>query len=103
LPIRRGITLTREDSLRQEVIQALMCQGRVCYHDIRVRHGVEFAAYFAEELLRLETAAADGLVRLTPRALEVTPRGRYMLRAIALPFDAYLNRNGESPRHSRLI
>jgi oxygen-independent coproporphyrinogen-3 oxidase len=103
LPIRRGITLTREDSLRQEVIQALMCQGRVCYRDIRVRHGVEFAAYFAEELLRLETAAADGLVRLTPQALEVTPRGRYLLRAIALPFDAYLNRNGESLRHSRLI
>lgn len=103
LPIRRGITLTREDSLRQEVIQALMCQGRVCYRDIRVRHGVEFAAYFAEELLRLETAAADGLVRLTPQALEVTPCGRYLLRAIALPFDAYLNRNGESLRHSRLI
>lgn len=103
LPIRRGIRLTREDSLRQEVIQALMCQGRVCYRDIRVRHGVEFAAYFAEELLRLETAATDGLVRCTPQALEVTPRGRYMLRAVVLPFDAYLNQNGENLRHSRLI
>jgi oxygen-independent coproporphyrinogen-3 oxidase len=103
LPIRRGIALTREDLLRQDVIQQLMCQGRVAYDDIRARHGIDFSAYFTDELRALGSAAADGLVRITTKALEVTPQGRYLLRAVAFPFDAYLNRNQTTTSHSRLI
>jgi hypothetical protein len=42
-------------------------------------------------------------VRITTKALEVTPQGRYLLRAVAFPFDAYLNRNQTTTSHSRLI
>lgn len=103
LPIRRGIALTREDLLRQDVIQQLMCQGRVTYDDIRARHGIDFSVYFTDELRALRPAASDGLVRITAKALEVTPQGRYLLRAVAFPFDAYLNRNQATTSHSRLI
>lgn len=103
LPVSRGIVLTREDQLRQAVIQALMCQGRVCYRTIRECHGVDFPTYFATELRTLEPAAADGLVHLGPDALEVTPDGRYLLRAVAAPFDAYLREKASPAEHARLI
>jgi len=103
LPVSRGIMLTREDHLRQAVIQALMCQGRVCYRTIREYHGIDFPAYFADELRMLEPAVTDGLVRLGPDALEVTPDGRYLLRALAAPFDAYLQEKASPAEHARLI
>ena len=103
VPASRGIVLTREDQLRQAVIQALMCQGRVCYRTIRACHGIDFPTYFAAELQTLAPAVDDGLVRLGPDALEVTPNGRYLLRAIAALFDAYLQEKTSPAEHARII
>ncbi|HXF07108.1 MAG TPA: oxygen-independent coproporphyrinogen III oxidase [Candidatus Acidoferrales bacterium] len=103
VPASRGIVLTREDQLRQSVIQALMCQGRVCYRTIRECHGIDFPTYFAAELQMLAPAIDDGLVRLSPDALEVTPNGRYLLRAIAAPFDAYLQEKTSPAEHAHII
>ena len=48
----------------------------------------------------------DGLVQLDDKGISVTHSGRYLLRSIAMPFDAYLPR-GDSvtaePRFSRAI
>lgn len=103
LAVSRGIVLTREDQLRQAVIQALMCQGRVCYQTIRQSHGIDVPSYFAAELQTLAPAVADGLLRLGPDALEVTPDGRYLLRALAAPFDAYLQEKASPAEHARLF
>jgi len=35
----------------------------------------------------------DGLIRIDPLGIRVTPRGRFLLRNVAMCFDAYLTRN----------
>ena len=48
--------------------------------------------------------AADGLVDLDPTGLRVTPIGRFFLRNLCMPFDAYLEApSGEGPKYSRTV
>ena len=91
LPTVRGIELDDDDVLRAEVIQRLMCDGRLDMASVEARHRIDFADYLSAELERLRTAADDGLIDITPESLVVTPRGRFLLRNIAMCFDAYLH------------
>jgi oxygen-independent coproporphyrinogen-3 oxidase len=45
LPIARGIVLDAEDELRAELIQAIMCRGRVHFYDFERRFGIRFAEH----------------------------------------------------------
>jgi oxygen-independent coproporphyrinogen-3 oxidase len=47
--------------------------------------------------------AADGLVELDASGLTVTPTGRFFLRNICMPFDAYLDRPSAAPVYSRTV
>jgi oxygen-independent coproporphyrinogen-3 oxidase len=62
-----------------------------------------FGDYFASELERLDELSEDGLVKLDARMIRVTPRGRLLLRIIAMTFDAYLERESSLLRFSRTI
>jgi oxygen-independent coproporphyrinogen-3 oxidase len=64
---------------------------------------VRFADYFAPELAALRPLADDGLVTLADGALAVTPRGRLLVRTIAMPFDRHLREARERARYSRVI
>lgn len=90
LPVLRGCRLSADDQLRREVIQSILCQGALDYAAIGRRHGIDFRRYFADALETLQGPAADGLVELGEERLRVTPVGRFLLRVIAMPFDAYL-------------
>ena len=89
-PLWRGRVLDADDRLRADVIQQLMCQGRVDVRDIERRHGIEFAVVFDEALRLLAPLRVDGIVDVTPTHIAATPRGRGLLRAIAQCFDRYL-------------
>jgi oxygen-independent coproporphyrinogen III oxidase len=106
LPVWRGRDLDFDDVLRGEVIQQLMCQGRIDMPAIEARFAVDFTSYFAEGLAQLRPLAADGLVTVTARSIEATARGRLLLRVIAMCFDRYLDaaRVPEArPQFSRVI
>jgi oxygen-independent coproporphyrinogen-3 oxidase len=103
LPVARGITLDREDLVRRDIIMALMCNGRVEFEAIDARHGGCMAADFRAELLRLDGLAADGLVTVHERGVEVTPAGWYVVRAIALVFDRHLQAGAARERFSRVV
>ncbi|HEX8757013.1 MAG TPA: oxygen-independent coproporphyrinogen III oxidase [Steroidobacteraceae bacterium] len=90
LPIWRGLALSGDDRVRADVIQSLMCQGAVDFHDIERRHGVDFESYFAGALQRVAPLVADGIVSLSRRQLRATDRGRFVLRMVAMCFDRYL-------------
>jgi oxygen-independent coproporphyrinogen-3 oxidase len=102
LPIVHGIQLTVEDQLRRDVIQSVMCQGRVDRAAIERRHPISFAAHFASELERLAALVEDGLVTSDHSAVQVTERGQFFLRNIAMIFDAYTSAAG-TPRFSKAI
>ena len=90
LAVTRGITLTTDDRLRRDVIQALMCEGIIDIAQVEAEHCVDFADYFAHELDRLRALEADGLVERTSESIRVTNKGRLLVRNIAMLFDAYL-------------
>ncbi|UXH80055.1 oxygen-independent coproporphyrinogen III oxidase [Roseateles amylovorans] len=92
LPVERGLTLDRDDLIRQAAIMALMCQGRLDIPAFEQIHHVDFDQYFAAEQPRLRQLANDGLVALVPGAIQVTPLGWYFVRAVAMVFDRYLRR-----------
>ncbi|MFC0268122.1 oxygen-independent coproporphyrinogen III oxidase [Kushneria aurantia] len=90
LPIRRGYRLNDDDRLRREVIMTLMCHGHIDMARVEARHGIDFEDYFAEALAQLGGHVADGLVTLEAHRVVVKPRGRLMMRSLAMAFDAYL-------------
>jgi oxygen-independent coproporphyrinogen-3 oxidase len=103
LPVQRGIALTRDDVLRRAVIMALMCQGRVEFESIELAHLVRMRDYFARELEQLQPMAEAGLVDLEPGAIQVTATGWYVVRAVAMVFDRYLQSDRQRERFSRII
>lgn len=104
LAIARGTRLSADDHLRAAVIQDVMCRGEIDYRAFEARHAVSFADYFAPELDRLVPLSVDGLVELRNDGIRVTPRGRLLVRLVAMTFDAYLPRaEAARPRFSRVV
>ncbi|MGY6565857.1 MAG: oxygen-independent coproporphyrinogen III oxidase [Halomonadaceae bacterium] len=101
LPVMRGYRLNDDDRLRRDVINALMCHGRIDFANIEARHDIVFRDYFAEALDQLEEMQADGLLAINDDAIEVLPAGRLMMRNMAMAFDAYLKPN--EGRFSRTV
>lgn len=105
LPIVGGLALCDDDVLRADVINHLMCYDELPFAKIEAAHHIRFREYFSMELERLAPLAADGLVELLPDRVRVLPRGRFLLRALAMQFDAYLPgqpAGGRTP-YSRVI
>lgn len=104
-PIERGFVRSRDDEIRRDVIQSLMCNFWLDIPAVERQHGIEFASYFADALKELrEGPAASEFVRLSPEVIEVTEAGRLFVRNICMAFDAYLpKRQGEKPIFSRTI
>ncbi|APE30755.1 oxygen-independent coproporphyrinogen III oxidase [Halomonas aestuarii] len=101
LPVMRGYRLNADDRLRRDVINALMCHGRIDVAEIEAAHGIDFRETFADALEELEEMADDGLLAISDTAIEVRPAGRLMMRNAAMAFDAYLS---HSPgRYSRTV
>ncbi len=103
LPLHRGVVMSDEDLLRRDVIQQIMCRNSVDRESTGRRFGIDFDTHFAAELARLEALRADGLVECAGRRIELTPRGRLLMRNVAMLFDAYKNAGAGTPRLSRVI
>jgi oxygen-independent coproporphyrinogen-3 oxidase len=81
----------------------LMCQFELSTSAIEQAYPIDFASYFAPELDRLAQLQADGLLTLEPGWINVTPRGRLLIRNVCMVFDRYLGTGSPGPRHSRTI
>ena len=103
LPVQRGIALTRDDVLRRAVIMALMCQGRVEFQSIELAHLIRMREYFARELEALLPMVEAGLVVIEEGAIQVTATGWYVVRAVAMTFDRWLQSDKLRERFSRII
>jgi len=103
LAINRGILLSADDRIRQQVIQSIMCNGRLEAVAVERRHHVDFWSYFASTLPALRQMEADGLLEFSGRDFEVTAMGRFLLRNVAMLFDAYNGPSVQQKRFSRVI
>ena len=104
-PIERGFERSKDDEIRRDVIQSLMCNFYLDVRAVERAHGIDFASYFRESLLELdEGPGSNGFVTRTPDAIEVAGPGRLFVRNICMAFDAYLKRHeGEKPIFSRTV
>ncbi len=103
LPVERGVLRSTEDELRRAVINRIICTLALDFDWVESEFGVDPRQHFADALADLEAMAADGLVELDPSGLRVTPTGRFFLRNLCMPFDAYLAAPGEGPVYSRTV
>jgi oxygen-independent coproporphyrinogen-3 oxidase len=102
LPSSRGKSMSRDDLIRKDVINRIMCQGFLDIPAIESRHDIVFDAYFAPEWQRLLALQADGLIELSERHVSLTSVGRLLMRTVAMAFDAYVAES-QSASMSRVI
>jgi len=93
LPVERGLVVSDPEVLeRRALIREVMCHFRVELDPAR----------FATEWADLQDLSADGLVRLERDGergrVEVTPRGRWLIRTVAAVFDPIQRRRASGAR-----
>ncbi len=102
LPVERGFILDKDDILRRDVIMRLMSHFQLYKGEIEERYGINFDEYFETEMVELKELEKDGLIRMYPDRIDVTPAGRLLIRNIAVTFDKYTKAKKEK-RFSRAI
>jgi len=103
-PTVLGYTMTGDDVIRQHVIMRLMCDMELNKNEVEESCGIDFDAYFADALLKLEEFVGDDLLELSDERIVVKGMGRLVIRNIAMAFDAYLERMmKEKPIFSRTV
>jgi oxygen-independent coproporphyrinogen-3 oxidase len=103
LPVERGLCRSPEDELRRAVINRIICNLSLNFDWIEEHFEIEPHRHFADALTALVPMSADGLVDMSDHGLRVTDRGRFFLRNICMPFDAYLGPNTGGPKYSRTV
>lgn len=103
LPVVRGLALSRDDLARRAVIMALMCQGQVVFEAIEAAWLLDFRATFAAEMEQMRELQEQGLVVVDATGIQVTAAGWFFVRAVAMPFDRYLQADRNRARFSRIL
>ena len=99
----KGVTLTRDDQIRRDVIMSLMCNLYLSKAAIENKYGIIFNDYFYDELSALAPLQDDGLIQLNRDHIRVPSAARIYIRAICARFDAYLNHEQQESRYSNAI
>lgn len=102
LAVARGLRRSRDDRIRGAVIAQLICHFQLDFAAIERSCELDFRHYFADAWPQLEAMAADGLIRLDARGLQVLAPGRLLIRALCMLFDRYLP-GDDNQRFSRVI
>jgi oxygen-independent coproporphyrinogen-3 oxidase len=103
LPLAKGLVMTRDDEIRRAAIHDLLCQSMLNIASFEQVWDINFATYFAPELVQMQTLEHDGLVELTEGSIDITPRGRFLARIIAMRFDRHLREAKSLAKFSRVI
>ena len=103
LPVVRGLALSRDDLVRRAVIMSLMCQGEAQFEPIENAYLIDFKSYFANEFDALLGLENQGLVKVTDTGIQVTAAGWFVVRAVAMVFDRYLQTDLNRARFSKNI
>jgi oxygen-independent coproporphyrinogen-3 oxidase len=103
LPIMRGMELDADDLLRRAIIQALMCHFELSKETINNDFQIDFDSYFSIELDELREYEREGLLEISTQKINVTPKGRMLIRNICMVFDKYLRTRQAHALYSKVI
>ena len=90
LPTERGLLLSDDDRMVRALIGTLMCHFSLDIPAFEKTWSIRLRESFPTAWPVLEALQQDGLVDLTDDRLDVTDRGRYLIRNVAMAFDRYL-------------
>jgi oxygen-independent coproporphyrinogen-3 oxidase len=99
----KGVSLSKDDVIRGEVIRELMCNLYLNKNNISKKYDIDFDQYFAEDLPLLKSFIEDGLVEDTSEFIRVDQKARLLIRIICMSFDAYMKQHINQQRFSRVI
>ncbi len=103
LPVMRGMELNNDDIVRRAIIQDLMCHFVLDKAAYQHTFDIDFDAYFAVEMADMQEHVREGLVEMDAHTLQVTPKGRMLIRNICMVFDHYLRTRQQHARYSKVI
>ena len=99
LPVEKGVALSDDDDRRRWVIRELMCNFRVSADSYREQFGgPAFEVAFARELLAMEGFVEGGFAGWDGERLELSEKGQFLARNMAMLFDTHL-RGSEASTH----
>lgn len=95
-PIQRGYALAPWQRITREVIECIMCNNAINWHDMAQRLHVSVdeikqAIHYNEA--ELQTLQADGLIAFDADSVEITPDGLPFVRNVAAAFDPMRRHN----------
>ena len=96
MPSQRGYALAPWQRITREVIECIMCNNAINWHDMAQRLHVSVdeikqAIYYNEA--ELQTLQADGLITFDADSVEITPDGLPFVRNVAAAFDPMMRHN----------
>ncbi|MEY3900604.1 MAG: oxygen-independent coproporphyrinogen oxidase, partial [Pseudomonadota bacterium] len=98
---------TMDDVLRRFIIQRLMCNFELSIRSLEQAYPIKFANYFRLELEALDELRAMGLLTIDSEWIEVTLKGRLLIRNVCMVFDRHLQQArqlySEPLRYSRTV
>ncbi|GEC29932.1 coproporphyrinogen III oxidase [Sinorhizobium fredii USDA 205] len=94
----KGYSLTAEDRLRANVIERLMCDFRVDVPAIAAAHGFD-PQMLLHGNAKLAMLESDGVLENVGGVIRLHDEGRFLIRAVAAAFDAYLEQSART--HSK--
>ncbi len=103
IALHKGLVLSQEDCLRRDVIKQLICNFKLDFSAIEQQYNIKFNQHFAEDLALLQPLAEDGLLVINEDCIQVSPKGRLLIRNICLCFDTYSRQQAKQQLFSRII
>lgn len=92
LAIKKGYALNNEDVAFKQYILDISCKGFTTFKEEHI------PLLQAHTFPRLESLAADGLIRWTENGIALTAQGHYFIRVVCSAFDLYLARPTQSEK-----
>ncbi len=98
LPFERGVELNSDDYIRKAVIMELMANFSIDIKRVESEHNIDFKSYFKDAIDSLGEMIDEGLVTISDNRLDVSETGTLLIRNIAMPFDAYMQKYAGSKK-----
>lgn len=103
IALQKGFVMTKEDCLRRDVIKQLICNFSLNFANIEEKYNIDFKSHFMEDLSLLTPLIDDQLIIFTETGLQVSAKGRLLIRNICLCFDTYSRQQARRQQFSRII
>ncbi|MCW8910236.1 MAG: oxygen-independent coproporphyrinogen III oxidase [Gammaproteobacteria bacterium] len=103
LAVFRGVEIDDDDIIRRNAIMQLICHFDLNIADFECKNNIKFTDYFKDEIVQLTTMKNDGLIEFDENKIQVTAKGRLLIRNICMVFDRYLKKPQKDQRYSKAI